>query len=282
MTCIVNEKCRLPTNTVYVIYDIEAIGDVRKPSLCRLWNIAAQNYRTGAIFHAFVDPNVRVIERPPHPDLFPLTRDFLESKEAKPWSHVGPLFLEWMGHQRVNGGPLVLVSHGNFMLDKPLLEVEYGRLNTVIPAWIYFYDTLFWFRMVLRKRSSYSLKNLYQETFGQPIANQHLAMPDVLALRQLLDTTILPQCLFYLRGSYYPAYYTPLQRIKYVGNYNELLLIQGGCQCVEDLHLLFLHQCRLNQTLMKTILDQRYHLQPDSAEKITHSLLQMLLLPPDA
>ena len=281
MTSLVSAQCALPATTAYVVYDIEAIGDIRVHSTCHIWNLAALNHGTGATFHVFVDPQQETYDPPPHPDLFPVNNQFLQSQGAQPFAKHGPRFFTWCEQQRINNGLVVLLSHGNFMLDKPLLEYEFGRLNSVLPPWLYFYDTLFWFRSVIKKQPSYSLKNLYKARFGLPLQQQHLAMPDVHALRTLLAST-LPHGVHLssaLRGSYYPAYYTPLQRIKYVGNYNELLLIQGGVQCVEDLHITFLHVCRLNARTMQRLLEQRYHLHKDSAQKITNSLLHMLLLP---
>ena len=281
MTSVVTQQYALPPNTTYLLYDIEAIGDIQKPATCHIWNLACLNYSTGATFHTFVDPQQTYYPPPPHPDLFPVDAAFLASKNAQPFAVEGPKFWNWCAAQRIQEGIVVLVSHGNFMLDKPLLEYEFGRRSALLPPWIYFYDTLSWFRQTMKKQPSYSLKNLYAAAFQRRIESQHLAMPDVRALRELLHATLPHRSPLSsaLRGTYYPAYYTPLQKIKYVGNYNELLLIQGGVQCVEDLHLTFLHTCRLNAPAMQRLLEGKYHLQRESAQKITTSLLQMLLLP---
>ena len=82
-----------------------------------------------------------------------------------------------------------------------------------------------------------------------------------------------------LHGVYYPAYYTPLQRVKFLGNYNERLLVHGGIQCVEDLHMLLLHKCRLNVNRLQHILRKQYLLNQDSATKIANSVLRLLLCP---
>jgi len=238
-------------------------------------------------FHAFVDPQCKEYTKPTHPDLFHVTDSFLKKRKARPFKDVGCSFFQWivtMAGQTTR--PVVFISHGNFMLDKPLLEYEYGREGVVLPQNWFFYDTLAWFRTVLRKRPSYSMKNLYQDVFREPIVRQHFAMPDVKALQRLLLHTLgcaFPPDANYLsrtlHGIFYPPYFTPLQRVKFLGNYNEMLLVQGGVQCVEDLHIILLHQCRLNVLSMQNLLMQRYHIKSDSAHKISNSVLHMLLMP---
>jgi hypothetical protein len=183
-------------------------------------------------------------------------------------------------HQREENQPVVFISHGNYVLDKPLLECEFGRQGIVVPSNWFFYDTLSWFRTVFKKQPSYSLKNLYEYVFSERIPNQHFALPDTKALYRLLSHTLNQSPIHTsLHGVYYPAYYTPLQRVKFLGNYNERLLVNGGIQCVEDLHMLLLHKCRLNVDFLEIILREKYHLSQDSAEKIASSVLHLLLCP---
>ena len=286
MPAVVNHDVFMHPNSLFIIYDLEAIGDISHPSQCKIWNLAAVNYCNGMEFHAFVDPQKKEYGKPPHPDLFHVTSDFLRKNNARPFKDVGHSFFQWVvsmvGQQ---SRPVVFISHGNFMLDKPLLEYEFGREGVVLPHTWFFYDTLSWFRSVLKKQPSYSMKNLYQSVFREPIVRQHFAMPDVKALQRLLSHTLgcasIPDAKFLsrsLRGMYYPPYYTPLQRVKFLGNYNEMLLVQGGVQCVEDLHIILLHQCRLNVLSMQNLLMQRFHIKSDSAHKISNSVLHMLLM----
>ena len=78
---------------------------------------------------------------------------------------------------------------------------------------------------------------------------------------------------------YYPPYYTPLQRVKYLGNYNEMLLVQGGVQCVEDLHIILLQHCQIDLDNLRRVLMDRFFIRKDSAYKIANSVLHMLLVP---
>ena len=270
MTCIISDETPLPPNTNFIVYDLEAVGDARMPSQCRIWNIAAIRLSDGEKFNAFVDPqSEEEYPEPPHPDLFRVTKAFLREKNARPFREVGREFFEW-----ANRGPVVLISHGNFMLDKPLLEYEYGRQGIALPhAWAFF-DTLPWFRATMRKEPSYSLKNLYRSAFLEDIPNQHFALPDAEALVRLLGVKGHE-----LRGVVYPPYYTPLQRVKFIGPYNELVLVENGVQCVEDLHQILLQHCSLDLGAMIKTLENRFKINTNSAYKIANSVLHMLLIP---
>jgi DNA polymerase III epsilon subunit-like protein len=285
MTCIVNNGLHLHSDTVFIVYDLEAVGDARTPAQCKIWNLAAIHYVSGAEYSVFVDPQSKEDEypMPPHPDLFRVTKAFLKNKKARPFKTIGSEFFNWVTAFHVSTeAPVVLISHGNFMLDKPLLEYEFGRDGIALPHNWYFYDTLPWFRAQMRKEPSYSMKNLYKSVFMEAIPQQHFALPDAQALYRLLkhtvseDRTSLNRTLY---GVYYPPYYTPLQRVKFLGTYNEMLLVQGGVQSVEDLHMILLQHCNLDLSLMQRVLMNRFYIKEDSAYKISNSVLHMLLIP---
>ena len=276
MTCIVGDETRLPQGTNFIVYDLEAVGDARFPSQCRIWNLAAVHLGSGKEFNVFVDPESKEeYPEPPHPDLYRVTKAFLRDRGARPFKEVGTEFFNWV--ESFGQSPTVLISHGNFMLDKPLLEYEYGRGGIALPHSWYFFDTLPWFRAVMRREPSYSMKNLYRSAFAEDIPDQHFALPDAKALVRLVKKTA--DTAHDLRGVLYPPYYTPLQRVKYLGSYNEKLLVQGGIQCVEDLHLILLQHCHLDLGEMKRALSERFHIRHDSAYKIANSILHMLLIP---
>ena len=285
MTCIVNSQFNLPHDTLFFVFDIEAIGAVQSPKDCKIWNLAIMHLVSQNHFNLWVDPQLSEYSKPPHPDLYPVTKEFLESKNAKPFSICGPLFIQWI--QQFIKSPtqsVVLISHGNHVLDKPILEAEFGKLKMVLPNNWFFFDTLAYCRQKIKKTESYSLKNLYSKIFKKKIPNQHFALADTLALTQILKWCLCQEYLTddflsqNLHGIYYPPYYTPLQTIKFCGNYNERLLVTNGVQCVEDLSLMLLQQHRLNIGSMQSFLMSQYFIKMESALRISNSVLEMILL----
>jgi len=263
---------------VYICFDLEACGNIRDVRSCRIWDIAAINIHTGERFNELVNPWPKGKEDeqkyPPvkHAGAFPITSEFFSNVES--FSVIGHKFYNWIITQQ-RQLPVVLVSHGNFVLDKPLLEKEFGQIKFLCPSNWYFYDTLPLFRTLMKKQPSYSLQNLYEFVFKEKIKGHHRAMPDAEALHRMLFH-VNPH-VYQFHGVYYPAYYTPLQKVKFLGNYNEKLLISGGVQCVEDLHSMLVHKCRLNVSSLKNILQKQFYITNDSSDKISNSLIHLLL-----
>ena len=276
MTCIVNQQCCLPHTTVHFVFDVEAVGTPP-----RIWDLAVQNMCTGQYFHEYVDPQLDDYPPPPSKDLFHVTNTFLSKQKAQPFSTVLTRLLKWV--HSVNATHYVFMSHGCFVLDKQLIEAEFGRQQVVVPSTWYFYDTLPYFRSQYKKQRSYALNQLYTMLFHEPIVNAHFELADTLALRRMLLVTLnLPLVLpFHLStrlfGCYYPAFYTPLQCVRFIGTYNENLLVMGGVQCVEDLFMLLRQQCRMNVAELKHTLTTNYHVRDSDALKISQSLLTRLL-----
>ena len=281
MTCIVTNEISLPMNVVYICYDLEACGNIRDIRNARIWDIAAINMGSGEVFSSLVNPWPKgesdEKDYPPvkHPGAVELdTKMFVNSKDFKT---VGCQFYNWLLKQQMVNHAIVFISHGNYVLDKPLLEKEFGSIGILCPPNWYFYDTLPLFRVLMKKQSSYSLKHLYETLFKTPISGHHRSLPDAQALHRLLQFFNPLNNLLY--GAYYPPYFTPLQRVKYLGNHNEKLLITGGIQCVEDLHSLLMHECRLSVNTLQLLLTKRFNLTKDSSLKISNSLIHLLLCP---
>ena len=278
MTCIVNQQCCMPHTTVHFVFDVEAVGTPP-----RIWDIAIQNLCTGQLFHQFVDPQLDEYPPPPHQDLFHVTNTYLSENNAQPFRLVVTKLLQWV--HSLHATHYVFMSHGCFVLDKQLIEAEFGREHLVVPSNWYFYDTLPFFRLQYKKQPSYALGQLYTMLFNEPIHNAHFALADTLALRRMLLACMnLPLVLpFHLStrlvGCYYPAFYTPLQCVRFIGTYNETLLVMGGIQCVEDLYMLLRQQCRMNVDDLKNTLTTNYHIRDSDALKISQSILTMFLRP---
>jgi len=226
-------QLQLPPGSVVIVYDIEAIGDVETPASCYIWNLAAQVLgENNLTFEQYIVPPLTTIPEPAHPKLYRVTPEFLASSGARPWPTVIDYFWKWVSnlYHPAEGGLCVLVSHGNFRFDKPVFEAEHRRYCSPYPANVVFFDTLHWFRTVLRHESSYSLLDLYRKTFKSDIHNQHLAIYDVYALNRLIGTYEVP-----LTGTVYPMGATPMLRIPMVGQHTERLLIDGGFESIESI-----------------------------------------------
>lgn len=269
----------MPHSTVHFVFDMEAVCSDRTH---HIWDLAIQHVCTGQTFHRFIDPQLETYPQPPNPALFHVTSTFLKEQQAQPFSVVVRELIHWV--QTFHGTHFVFMSHGCFVLDKPLLELEFGRLNMVIPTTWYFFDTLPFLRNKYKKQPSYALGRLYNVMFGKKIEHAHWAMADTLALRKMIlhcfQMPVLPYHLAtQIHGCYYPAFYTPLQCVRYIGTYNEQLLVLGGVQCVEDLYMLLRQQCRMNVDRLQEHLRTTFNVRASDALKISNSILTMLLQP---
>ena len=268
---LVREGDALHPDAQYVVYDLELVGS-------HLWNVAARNlYRPEAYFDGLVMPPLDPIPPPPHPDLFPVTKEYLADNGAQDWASVGPAFLEWLAGQRAHASSqIVLVAHGNFAFDKPTLERAFGTLSTQIPPWVLFLDTLPLLRRQHRGIASYGLGALYKRVFGRAIPNQHTALGDVNALSRLLYHS-WPSSLHAQPGAYYPAYCVPLQLLKGIGRANERVLIDGGVLSVTHLLLTFMHECDLDVSRMATLLQEKHFFLPNSAQEAASGILAYMV-----
>ena len=114
------------------LFDLEFIYDVKHLSRCRIWEICVYSCRTMQVFHRVIDPNPKmsVFPEPPLKSIPRLTRDFLSSEGALPFSAVFPMVIEWIHDQlrQTPGAIPVLISHNTFRSDKPILENEYASV----------------------------------------------------------------------------------------------------------------------------------------------------------
>ena len=226
------------------LFDLEFIYDVRHLQRCRIWEICVYSCKTSQMFHRVIDPNPKmsVFPEPPLKSIPRLTRDFLTSENASPFSMVFPMVIEWVHEQlrQTPGAIPVLISHNTFRSDKPILENECKRHKIPLPFNWYFFDSLFFSRDCMHVKD-YSLNGLYRHFFGRDIDNMHRAISDVYACREIL------QRLGPLRGPMYPVYTTSLRFLDGFGSKAEQCLYQNGFFCLEDLIQMILRQMRIHQ-----------------------------------
>lgn len=265
MSIRINNSCGapLPPGSVLVVYDIEGIGDVSNPTTCHIWNLSAMVLGNPQnVFDQFIQPVVPIPD-PPHPSLFKVSRKFLVDANAQSCGEVLKYFFKWIQNNCASTGYIVLVSHGNFRYDQPLLQQEIIRNSIQPPKNLYFLDTLHWFRKILKDTTSFSLNNLYKAQFKRPIRNAHLALFDVHALHDLISAQNKP-----LDGIIYKCFYTAMLRIPSVGIYTESVLYDNEFYSVEHMIHKFNNEYQKNPAKMLEGLI-RINVRPCIANTIT-------------
>tara|TARA_B110000196_G_scaffold297917_1_gene289366 strand:+ start:2152 stop:2970 length:819 start_codon:yes stop_codon:yes gene_type:complete len=240
MARILSSIGELPTGSVVVVFDTEAVGDVNNPQTCYLWNLSAQIMgKEDAVFDSFITPPVEVLPKVPNEKLFKVTHEFLAGANAVLCSSAIEHFWKWVLTYVEGEGIIVMVAHGNFRFDKVLFETEHQRYCKKVPDNTYFFDTLHWFRTIMPKQKSYALNNVHKKLFGRDIENQHLSIFDVYGLNRCIEE-LKRSHLF--SGIMYPAFTTPLIRIPGVGLHTQRLLLDRNINAVEDLFSILVQQ----------------------------------------
>ena len=227
------------------IFDLEFIGDVRQLNTCKIWEIAVYSNKRATWFQAVVDPDptIQVFPPPPIPELPQLTREFLKTNNAEPWSEIYPRLYHWVTMMCHPGDIPVFISHNTFRADKPILEFECQRIHQKMPYNWYFFDSLHYSRFMIRQTSgNYSLTGLYTSLFNEEFENAHRAEADVRACHRIL--THLSKQTWALTGPIYPTYSTSLRSIRWVGRRAESLLTTANIKSYEELILLLQKNAR--------------------------------------
>jgi DNA polymerase III alpha subunit (gram-positive type) len=258
----------LPPNSVVLIYDLEAIGDVQTPETCFMWNLSAMVLGDKTkMFDQFIEPPVATIPEPPNPKLFKVTHEFLRNANARPPKEVLSFFFKWVAnlYNPETGGIILMVSHANFRFDQPLMQSEIIRNQILVPPNVYFLDTLHWFRTIKKKLRSYSLSNLYKQTFNRPIKNAHLSLFDVHALHDLIQAQEHS-----LSGIVYHIFHTALLRIPQVGLFTERVLFDKEMLSVEHLVHHYRNSCLCNPQNLKEYLRKGCNIDPAIVENVAN------------
>lgn len=258
----------LPPHSVVLVYDLEAIGDVKNPETCFMWNLSAMVLGDKTkMFDQFIEPPVTTIPEPPNPKLFKVTHEFLKNANARPATEVLSFFFRWVSnlYNPEAGGIILLVSHGNFRFDQPLIQTEIIRNQIPVPPNVYFLDTLHWFRSIKKKQRSYSLSNLYKQTFKKPIKNAHLSLFDVHALHDLIQAQDQS-----LSGIVYLIFHTSLLRIPQVGLFTERLLFDKEMLSIEHIVYKYRNDCQHNPQHLKDYLLKGCNIDPSIVENVSN------------
>lgn len=249
------EKCPQP-KTLFV-FDLEFIGDVRKLSSCKIWEIAVYCVTSQQWFEEVIDPDPSLLlfPPPPIPEIPQLTRTFLTQSSAQTWDTVFQRLLLWVQRQSMETMP-IFISHNTFRADKPILELECRRYGIHMPLTWYFFDSLHFSRRIIRNTNgNYSLSGLHEQMFGQKILNAHRARADVVACISIMQH--LTANTWNIQGPVYPTYCTALRTIRWIGQKAEEILFLANIRSVEELYLQLLADARKKHTgtLYDSMLD---------------------------
>lgn len=225
-----------------VVYDLEFVGPKDDFTQAKLWDMSAQVMHGSACFEASCVPCAAPLPPPCGKEYVPLTKAWLK-KLPHLMSKRGLLdaFLSWCMEQMCCAGKscVVLLAHGNMKSDKVVLECECQREKVQIPHFMYFYDTLPFFRRTFPSMRTFRLSHVASALHGKRWVSTHRARDDVLALHACLTYVCKTRC---LDGCVYAAYHTPLQNIRGIGYHTERRLhCVHAVRSVEELALLCVH-----------------------------------------
>ena len=212
------------------VFDLEYVGVPNDLSRCYIWEIGAIHILTGSKFSITVDPGIRPLPPPMSEEFANVTEKFLKNKNAVNFRYGWNAFIQFV-QQYSPTMPSLLISHNNFKSDKPMLEIEAKRRGVELPRTWYFLDSLLYCRKAIPKQTSYTLNDLYLNLLGKKILNNHSALPDAVALMELLYHTGIGN----LRGPIYPAFCTSLQAVKWLGPSCERSLFNQNIRSLEQL-----------------------------------------------
>ena len=231
-------------NKSFFIFDLEFNGNIHDISTCKIWEIAVFSQDSGQMFEAVVDPdpNQKIFEVPPIPEIRQSTRQFLVNENAQTFDIVLQNLAVWV-HSQTDKIP-VFISHNTHKADKPILELEASRYSTHLPLNWFFFDSLHFCRDFSKSEDgNFSLSGLYRQLFNCDIVNVHRARADVEACTAILGKITGES--WQLFGPVYSSYTTSLRSIRWIGKKAEQLLIGRNICSVENL----LEICKQNATV---------------------------------
>ena len=205
-----------------VVFDLEFVGDITRPSTCHLWEIGAVHLGSKDQFHVVVDPSMSTIP-PAEEGCFPLTQNFLNQHAVG--LRLGlEMFVKWASRFRV------FVAHNCFKSDMGVLTGAFARCNMPCPEWM-FVDSLLVLRRSLPSLKNYKLHTVYYHCMRKPMVESHRALPDAAALKSIMIVLGPPRDVVFS----YPFLLTPLQNIRGIGYACEVDLVRKGFRSVESL-----------------------------------------------
>lgn len=211
------------------VFDLEYVGIPNNLHRCYIWEIGIIHLVSGTKFSITMDPEIRPLPPPMSDEFANVTEEFLKNKNAVGFNFGWNMFVQFV--RQWDQSRVLLISHNNFKSDKLMLEIESKRRGLELPYNWYFLDSLLYCRKVIPKQPSYTLHDLYFNMFGRHIMDNHSALPDAVALVDILYRTNIAN----INGPIYPSFCTSLQAIKWLGPSCERSLFDNNIRSLEQL-----------------------------------------------
>ena len=242
-----------------VFFDLQSVRG-------HVWNISAVVAgEKNLVFDIFIRPQLWPLPKPPSDKLFAVTHEFLDSVGANTINKGLAFFAHWLFNLQDD---VLLVAHGCYRRDKPLLEEIIQKHNISFPL-VRFYDSLLHFRKSSPNLKSYSLKNLSKSFLKTPFKNGHLSLYNVYLLNSLLCNNEFNNVITYGIAE------TPLTVLNSVGLQGERNIYDAGFTSVEQLLFSFTNQHNLDQRSF-TIMLQKLHLSRAVSLNLNFVLMNLL------
>lgn len=211
----------------HVWFDLEFLGDLNDGTdQCSIYEIAAIN-EDDVVYQEFCDPcpGEPIIPVPFHKECFRITRGYINEHNIDTVAVVLGRFVEYLASSITgDSNGVVLLSHGCFRSDKPILMHTVLQNAIEWPRWVRFADTLQLSRVCLLQQPSYRLCDLYVNLVGCCIKEPHSATYDAMATKSVVGHMWDWQT----RMVHYSLHDPPLSNVKHIGAKTELKLVSGG------------------------------------------------------
>lgn len=159
-----------------IFFDTETTG--LKPEKDRIIEIAAYDPIDDRSFVSLINPKCPI---PPEASAIHRITDEMV-KDAPDFAAVAASFCDFCGQDAV------LIAHNNDAFDRPFLEEEFKRSQTVLPGWR-FIDSLKWARKYRPDLPRHALQFL-REVYGIPANQAHRALDDVIVLHRVFSAMV--------------------------------------------------------------------------------------------
>lgn len=268
-------------HTNIYIFDLEYLGTSSDLNTCHIWEIGVIHFMTNTTFSITVRPDIHPLPPPFSKDFLQLTPELLDERNAVDFNTAWNKLIHWMQTLTMPNSNIILVAHNAFKADKLMLEIDTKRHGITMPYNWYFFDSLIFCRRMIPKLQSYTLGDIHLTLFQKEIPNVHQALPDAVALRN-----ILLKINSYIVGPIYPSYSTPLQVVKWLGPSCEGVLFSHGIHSLEQLVGLIMTSysttCLLGTVppirfFVENYLVTQFNINKGNASSITDSLVNRWL-----
>ena len=262
------------------IFDLEYVGKSPNLEQCFIWDIGITHLLSNASFQVSIFPDINPIPKPFSVEFLDVTHELLHQRNAVNFKEAWVQLSQFINTVKlISTGPIILMAHNCFKSDKTVLEIDCTRHSIKIPYSWYFFDTLIYCRKIVLKQPSYTLNDLHLLLFNSHIKDQHFAISDAIALKNILISLDIK----FMEGPIYPAYHTSLQAVKWLGPSSERILFDHNIRSLEILiNQLLLQYCdnQLNhyhmplKQFIENYIIENYGIKKGNSVSISTSLIQ--------